>query len=517
MSESEQLPARPGRSPFTLAAEALIATASVAGLVVFAAVAYFRMRFPFELEWIEGSMLDHVRRVIAGLPLYPPPSLDFIPALYPPLYYYVAALACRAFGDGLFALRVVSSIAALGCFVLIFEVVRREQRRALWALFAAGLFAATYRACGAWLDLARVDSLFLFFLLASIACVRFGDSAAAGVAAGLLAAAATLTKQTALPALAPLVCWTVFYRRRRAVPLLASFGAAFAVAAFLLDRASAGWFWRYCFTYQAQQPMSGHSPWAFWTVFIFGQTPIAAMAAVAYLAGGWFGRRNAETWFYAALLAGTGGISWLAYTKSGGADNNFLPLAAVLAIVAALGFAEAVRMFAGRPRAQRLAIAAIAALCLAQFASLRYDPAALVPSPADAAAGGRLLATLRVFPGEVFIAGHGYLGPSIGKRSHSHAQGWQDVFHTRDSAAKRALEAEITAAFAGGRFDAIVLDDLDYPFLRILLTRYRYVGELFRNDEFWPKSGIVTRPDFLFVRNDPAVSEDDATGSGRHG
>jgi len=488
-----------GRSPVVIAVAALIGALSAGFLLLYVAVALARLRYPFELQWGEGLILDHVRRVVAGLPLYPPPSLDFLAVLYLPFYYYVAAIACRALGDGFAPLRLVSLIASLGCFGLIFEIVRREKRGALWALFAAGFFAATYRACGDWLDVARVDSLFLLFFLAAVALVRFGESAAAGVAAGLLAAVATLTKQTTLPAIAPILCWVVVVRRRRALPLLATYFAALAAAAAALDRASGGWVWRYCFVIPAQQPFNGHPPWAFWTEFVLGQTPVAAVAVAAHLVAG---RRRATTWFYAALLAGTGGISWLTYTKAQGAENDFLTAAAAMAIVAALGFADAAKRFSETAPRRRLAAAAIGAACLVQFALLRYDAAAQVPRLAAAAAGARLLQTLRAFPGEVFIPAHGYLGPFIGKRSYSHVAIWQDIFLTPDTALRRTLAAEITAAFDRGRFDAIVLDGLQYPYLQVILTRYRYMGELFRKGETDGFRVQAPWPNFLFVRND---------------
>src|SRR5690349_19541172 len=39
-------------------------------LVTFVTVALLRLRYPFELEWIEGGLLDAMRRVRAGQGLY---------------------------------------------------------------------------------------------------------------------------------------------------------------------------------------------------------------------------------------------------------------------------------------------------------------------------------------------------------------------------------------------------------------------------------------------------------------
>ncbi|HNL92174.1 MAG TPA: hypothetical protein PKH01_04670 [Pseudomonadales bacterium] len=71
-----------------------------------------RAAYPFELEWMEGGVLQQVLRVVQHQPLYGEPSLDFVPALYMPLYYYFSAISMAFLGENLFALRAVS-VAAL--------------------------------------------------------------------------------------------------------------------------------------------------------------------------------------------------------------------------------------------------------------------------------------------------------------------------------------------------------------------------------------------------------------------
>ena len=56
----------------------------------------------------------------------------------------------------------------MGSLLLIFAYVRRRTSSVTWAYLSACLFAATYAIGGAWFDLARVDPLFLFFLLAGV-------------------------------------------------------------------------------------------------------------------------------------------------------------------------------------------------------------------------------------------------------------------------------------------------------------------------------------------------------------
>src|SRR5437016_12956749 len=77
-------------APLGWGARAVLAV-GLAYVVAYVAIALLRMRFPFELEWMEGANIGHLDRVVRGQPLYARPALDFTPFIYPPLYLYVAA------------------------------------------------------------------------------------------------------------------------------------------------------------------------------------------------------------------------------------------------------------------------------------------------------------------------------------------------------------------------------------------------------------------------------------------
>ena len=66
------------------------------GLLVYAIAG--RVSYPYDLEWMEGGMLHHALRIQEGHSLYAPPSIDFIPYLYTPLYPTLLALFGNAFG-----------------------------------------------------------------------------------------------------------------------------------------------------------------------------------------------------------------------------------------------------------------------------------------------------------------------------------------------------------------------------------------------------------------------------------
>jgi hypothetical protein len=85
------------------ASRGLYATACVlaaAYLAIYVGVACARMTYPYELEWFEGTSVDLVRRILSGQSIYVAPSIDFIPHLYAPLYFYVAAALSRILGVG---------------------------------------------------------------------------------------------------------------------------------------------------------------------------------------------------------------------------------------------------------------------------------------------------------------------------------------------------------------------------------------------------------------------------------
>lgn len=204
-----------------------LAAVAVLSLAMFLGVALARIGHPFELEWIEGGMRDVVRRVLAHQPLYAAPTIEYVPFLYPPLYFHAAALIARAAGEGFVAMRVVSLVATLASFVLIARLANRGHAGRRTGLIAAGLFAATYAKGGAWFDLGRVDALFLLLTLGAITVLAGGRGFGRGTAAGGLFALAYLTKQPAALILLPFAAALGFADR----PRLGGLALAFALVA----------------------------------------------------------------------------------------------------------------------------------------------------------------------------------------------------------------------------------------------------------------------------------------------
>lgn len=482
----------------------LVAGGALLYIGVYGLIALLRLRYPFELQWMEGAVLDHVYRVGRGEPIYVAPSLAFIPFLYTPLYYYLSAALGVVVGEGFFPMRLLSFIASLVTHLTIFAIVARESRSRFAALLAMGLFAATYPLGGYWFDLGRVDSLFLAFFLVGLYLIRFHGSAAAAAAAALLFALSFFTKQTALPLALPLILWLLWQRRRQGGIALLIFASCLLLGTWWLDRASAGWFSFYVFEMPSQPyHLAGQVTLTraitFWTHDLI--KPLAGvMTLVAlYLLTAW--EKSRERYLFYALFVGSSvGVTW--YLRAhGDADlNDLFPAYAALAILFGIAVADLLARVGEWPLPpQRLGRQAIYLLLLFQFISLAYDPFAQLPTEADLAAGERVVALIRQIEGDVFVPYHSYLSVMAGKPQHAHAIPIGDMIRSGLEPERSLLIAETERAIQQQHFAAILLDDRTYLGGFDLEEHYALDSVLFDEDDqsFLPKTGYDYRPLYL--------------------
>lgn len=74
--------------------QVLLTLALFLGLVftlLFFYTAGSRLSYPFDIEWMEGGVITHAKRLLDGQPLYAKPSADFIAYIYQPLFYVLLA------------------------------------------------------------------------------------------------------------------------------------------------------------------------------------------------------------------------------------------------------------------------------------------------------------------------------------------------------------------------------------------------------------------------------------------
>ena len=485
----------------------LVLAAAVLAVLVYLAVALLRMPYPFDLEWVEGGMLAQVRRVLHGQPLYAAPSVSYVPFDYTPLYFLVAAFPARFMGEGLAALRLTSLAASLGCLALVALIVRREGGSLSAGMLAAGLFAATYRLSGAWLDLARPDSLFLVLVLAGLWAYRVAPtgrrSTTLGAAiAGAIFALAFLAKQTALLVALPIAIHAALDDRRRAVAFAGTLAVLIGASTLLLDRGSGGWYHYYVFGVAMSHRIDRTLVTRFWTDDLLRPLAIAALVGASVFA---LPRRAVASGrgYLAALSAGMLGSAWWLRLYRGSYDNALLTSCAAVAILCALGW-DAVRAggtpaSAGGTHVGRGVARLLGWALLAQFALLAYNPLAQLPADTDRAAGERLVANLRAAPGDVLAPCHPEFAVRAGKAPHFHEVALTDVVAGGHGAVEAGLAGELDEALRAHRWAAVVLDQRDWLWSEVS-AHYRPAWPALEDgDAFWTRTGMITRPDTVLV------------------
>jgi 4-amino-4-deoxy-L-arabinose transferase-like glycosyltransferase len=470
-----------------------LSRAALAGAVIFlglyAFTALHRLTYLFELEWEEGAFVDHVIRLVSGQKLYVEPTLDFIPFVYTPGYYYAAAGAALLLGASAVTLRIVSILCSVGIFGVLAAFGRKERGTGKEGLLLAGLFAATYAIGGAWLDVARVDSLFLFLTLAGLYGVRFGRTTTALVATGMLLAGALLTKQVGLILGPILLLYPVVRLGRRGLIPGVTFLATATIAVVALEWESDGWFLYYTYYVLTRtQAVFADRLASFWTTDLLGALPILTVLGLTWCVIASKCTPFEDWTFYAIAGIAFLGSSWETRLHPGAWLNTLMPAYAFLVLAGTRMAGVIDRRVSGLG----------SGLVVAQMVLLAYNPARYIPSEADRTAAEQFMAYLHDAPGEVLMLDHGYFPTLVGKRAHAHEMAVRDVLLTDDRYAHE-LSLAIRQALAEHQFGVIIQDTPDW--FPIPLGRYyQPIARLHSSpDVMWPRSGHRIRPELVYA------------------
>ncbi|MHC4448119.1 MAG: glycosyltransferase family 39 protein [Planctomycetota bacterium] len=226
----------------------LIAVSAVVYLGAFLWVAFGRLFYPFELEWMGGAVVDQVCRVLDGDPLYVAPGADYVPFLYTPLYLWVSAGVAQLTGEGFLPLRLVSLVASCAVMVAIFVHLQRRTGQRLAAWMGVTLYAGCYFVVDTWYDIERIDSLFVALLAVALLLLDEGRDLRSAGLAGLVMVLGYLTKQTTLLLVLPFAVSVAIAAPKRALVFAGSFAIAWRLVTTGFDGLSDGWFSFYTWT-----------------------------------------------------------------------------------------------------------------------------------------------------------------------------------------------------------------------------------------------------------------------------
>jgi len=413
-----------------------------------------RLWYPYDLEWIESGVLGSIARVAHGQPLYAKPSLDYVPYLYAPVYFYVCAWVTKLTGVSFAAPRLVSAGSTLATQALLLLYVRRETRSWLAGIAAAGIFASLYFFVDGWFDIGRVDSLFMLLFLLAIYCTRFEHP--------LLAAAvwvlAFQTKQSALPIAVPFLL--LYWERRRPMRVVMAL-EAYAVLAWAsiawLSHSSDGWYRFYVFGTAKGLQVVARLAALYPEEMLLRPLGIVFVVVVAAALLTPVSLRSRRAVFYAVGSVVLYAAFWFVRAHHGAVTNAMMPV--YLWTLLLFGMALA-RLIAAMKRGELCGAAWVNVLLIAvvfQMAAQIRGPGILIPTTVQRADREKFEEQIKAIPGEVYVVNHSWDAVMANKTAHAEGEAVGAMVDA-GGPESAAFEQELHSAMMEHKFAAIALD-----------------------------------------------------------
>lgn len=390
-------------------AAVVVGTLVAVGMACF--VIFGRVAFPWEIEFMTGSTLDHIERARSGQPIYVEPTSGFIPFLYPPLYYWLVA----ALGGTTLVARVVSITATFTQGVLVWKTVRALNGSRLWAIAAVGCFAGCFSYVGYWYDLERSDGVVAALVIASAFVLVRWRGVAGALVAGMLAGLACFTKQQAIFYVAGSIGGLVVASRASdargdTAREVAAFVLGGLVVAFLLLFGVHGDWAAY---YLLKMPRAHGLMWSLFETVVGRDLSYGPLLFVTTLGIGvyaFFGMLNrtlarGEIVFSSILLAAFA-AALSSRLHIGGFINVLLPWSTFACVAVGFAFSRIERRFNGV-----FGTIALVAVLFVQLDIWSYDPSEYVPMRKTAKGGQALREHVRELEthGEVLMPSRGHI------------------------------------------------------------------------------------------------------------
>ena len=490
-------------------------------------VALARILYPFDLDFLEDDILVEAWRMANGLPVFLPPNADFVPHAYAPLYMLLSGLVFTLSGPSFLPMRLLSFVATLCSGGLLFWAAYRASRRLTVALLAPGLLIAGYALTGAQYELARVDALFIFLVLAgTLAGIHGADSRRRRILAALLLALGFFSKQSALVFGAGMAAYLLITQRRHALDYLVIYLAAVLVPMAIMDRLTGGWSTFYLIVVPQGDPIAPSRILDYARHDLLQDLgPLFALLialGMARLRGLPPQSRLSRDWPLFALLAVlTSG--WMR-ARTGGNLNSLLPAYAFLSLIPVLFFADLLGAedFSTPTRgniveastatapdsvsgAMRTGVPSFAPtlLCLAvlwQLALGIYNPLSALPRSGMRESGQRLIERIRQMPGPVLVLEHPFYAFLAGKAP---GVALTALWHARLHGVL-PLPPDLADRIRNHYYALVITDDGEYPEVSaatdaLLNASYRLEPLQPSDDGPQTLSGVVVQPQFYFV------------------
>ncbi len=491
------------------APQGLAVAVAIAFTAMYFAAALPRLVYPYDLDFLEDSVLMEAVRFANSQPVYIPPNAVFNPHVYMPLYFWLGGLLFKLAGPSLLLLRSLSLAATLATTLAIYWISKRESEKQWIALTGAGLFLAGYAISGYWYELARVDSLFVALTIWGLAFAVYAEGVTHRlILAAVLLALATFTKQTGFAVGASIAIFLLITTGRRAGWFVLVFFALTVAPAMLINKLTGGWFFYHIFYIGTADPTETSRLVSFVKDKIFGV--MAGLSLEAILAVILYVRRSGlrallnQPWFAGITLAVV--ISGLGRFRVGGNLNNLMPAYTLLCLSPALLFHAAHLPSTDAPPApsrwpwfEWLT----AAVVLAQFALSAYSPASHIPSVAMRRSGDELIHQIAAVDGPVLVMMHPYYAMLAGKVPSTQIATLWYVRHRGEL----PLPSDFVDRIKTQYYAEIISDGSSFETetaLQTLLTTYYVPARSLGYDQAPPtNTGVVVRPSLIYLPRQP--------------
>ena len=480
-------------------------------IVLFFFTALPRLLYPYDLDFIEDSMLMETLQFARGQPVYVPPNSDFNPHVYMPLFFWLGAALFKIGEPSLVLLRMISFSATLVTTILIYWIAARESGLRWIGLTCAGLFLGGYRINGFWYEVARVDSLFVTLMLAGFALAIYAvDSNRRLILSAVVLALAAFTKQTGFIVAMSLSLYLFIKIGRRAWFFLIPFSVLTVIPMLLINWSTDGWFFYHIFYIGSADPIESNRLVNFITKEVFGA--MAGLSLIAILATILGIQRMGlkvllkQPWLIGLVLAIV--ISGLGRMRVGGNINNRMPAYAFLCLIPAIWM----QMFLPRLSSnahlndRRLVLWRnwiVVVLILIQFVLGRYSPQRHIPTSFMKQSGDRLVQTIAASKGQVLVAMHPYYTILAGKEPSTQIATLWYVRHRGEL----PLPDDFVNRIQNHYYSVIISDESSFetePDLQKLITAYYVQAETLSLSEApTTLTGVIVRPKVVYHPRQP--------------
>lgn len=454
--------------------------ALVAGALTFrqvAAASGQRLHLDLVTDRLGGAMVDHAVRVRDGLPTYCEPDDRFMPVVYTPLYYHLAAATMAVVADPLVACR-ATALGLVALAALALALFAWRTTRSAWVGASVLLLAAAGdRACEFFYDAPRTDpAAALFAVLAVVAAATFRRPRS-GIAIGVLLALAFWGKQSTTLFAAAFCGLLLLENWRRALIAGATFAGLVASSVWLENLATGGWFWREAIALSSEHDLpldrlkeTLAQDWlgpllpsllgvALVAVALFARnkpTAEPADGSAAAPAPGRDARRR-----LAVVFAGTVAMALfttVSRTRTGATAKILIPIALLLAALLPMGAWWIEARCASRARGRLLGT--FARLGLAAVLGLAWFPVErALPTAEQTARWKELLAIVDSYAakGQVWLSPWGYATTRMpGQSMRPTMLALEDWLGVRGKTTGNPLPPKLVAAIERGEFAAIL-------------------------------------------------------------